>query len=80
VAAVVNLGRGLATDGQDFTSNRRLLLVAIDKFSGSNVGECTEASSGSQFDIRDLRDVLQVLGRIPGRHTATREIPVNVVP
>ena len=33
MAAVV-IGRGLTTDGQDFTKNRRLLLTAIDKFSG----------------------------------------------
>jgi VWFA-related protein len=57
MAAVVNLGRGLATDGQDFTSNRRLLLAAIDKFSGID-----------GFDLRDMRDVLDVVGKIPGRH------------
>lgn len=34
VGAVALLGRGLATDGQDFTNNRRLLLDAVDKFSG----------------------------------------------
>jgi VWFA-related protein len=34
VGAVALLGRGLSTDGQDFTSNRRLLLEAVDKFSG----------------------------------------------
>ena len=34
VGAVAMLGRALSTDGQDFTSNRRLLLEAVDKFSG----------------------------------------------
>ena len=34
VAAVALTGRGLATSGQDFTSNRRLLLAAVDKFTG----------------------------------------------
>jgi VWFA-related protein len=34
VGAIALLGRGLATDGQDFTANRRLLLNAIDRFSG----------------------------------------------
>src|SRR5262245_49174689 len=34
IGAIALLGRGLATDGQDFTSNRRLLLNAVDKFSG----------------------------------------------
>jgi len=57
IAAVVNLGRGLATDGQDFTSNRRLLQTAIDKFSGDE-----------GFDLRDMRDVLDVVAKIPARH------------
>jgi VWFA-related protein len=34
VAAVALTGRGLASSGQDFTSNRRLILTAVDKFSG----------------------------------------------
>jgi VWFA-related protein len=34
MAAVVYVGRGRARDAQDFTSNRRLLLNAIDRFSG----------------------------------------------
>jgi VWFA-related protein len=34
VAAIVLTGRGLASSGQDFTSNRSLLLKAIDKFTG----------------------------------------------
>jgi VWFA-related protein len=68
VAAVVNLGRGLASEGQDFTSNRRLLQTAIDKIGNSTGGECGESSQGSSIDIRDLRDLLDVLGRVPGRH------------
>jgi len=36
LAAIVG-GRGLATDGQDFTNNRRLLLAAVDKFAGDAV-------------------------------------------
>ena len=61
IAAVVNLGRNLATDGQDFTSNRRLLLTAIDKFDGVD-------ESGSQIVTSALQDVVAVLGRMPGRH------------
>jgi VWFA-related protein len=34
VAAVVWMGRGLSRNTQDFTSNRRLLLDAIDRFEG----------------------------------------------
>ena len=43
VAAVALTGRGLADSGQDFTTNRRLLLAAIDKFSGG-----FEASTGER--------------------------------
>jgi VWFA-related protein len=35
IAAVALTGRGLASSAQDFTSNKRLILAAIDKFSGS---------------------------------------------
>jgi VWFA-related protein len=38
LGAVALLGRGLVTDGQDFTHNRRLLLNAVDKFSGGFSG------------------------------------------
>ena len=34
IGAIALLGRGLSTDGHDFTSNRRLLLEAVDRFSG----------------------------------------------
>ena len=34
IGAVALVGRGLATSGQDFTSNRRLLLEAVDTFGG----------------------------------------------
>ena len=48
VGAIAMLGRGLATDGQDFTSNRRLLLNAIDRFSGGfgegNERNCRQSS------------------------------------
>jgi VWFA-related protein len=37
VAAVSLTGRGLASSAQDFTSNKRLILEAIDKFSGTFV-------------------------------------------
>jgi VWFA-related protein len=42
IGAVALLGRGLATDGQDFTRNRRLLLDAVDKFGGGG-GDRTSA-------------------------------------
>ena len=66
IAAVVNLGRGLATDGQDFTSNRRLLQTAIDKFSGDE-----------GIDLRDMRDVLDVVAKIPARHKSVIYLSEN---
>ncbi|HEX5107160.1 MAG TPA: VWA domain-containing protein [Vicinamibacterales bacterium] len=53
VAAIVG-GRGLVTNGQDFTSNRRLLIDAIDKFDGDGP------------DTRDLPDLMKTIARIPG--------------
>ena len=38
VAAIVYVGRGNSGDAQDFTSNRRLLLQALDKYTGGFPG------------------------------------------
>ena len=43
VAAVMLLDRGDANSGQDFTSNRRLLIKGIDSFVGYNENEAGEA-------------------------------------
>lgn len=74
--AVALLGRGLADSGQDFTSNRRLLLQAIDKVSGGfpNVGssisptltemravELSDACPKSSPDVRQLAASLRKL-------------------
>lgn len=54
IGAVALLGRGLATDGQDFTGNRRLLLGAVDKFTG---GLSVCATPGpNQLLPRSIRD------------------------
>jgi len=45
VAAVVFLGRALGKNAQDFTGNRRLLLNAIDSFSGGFSAEPTPPSA-----------------------------------
>jgi VWFA-related protein len=71
LAAVVVLERGLATDGQDFTSNRRLILEAIDKFSGA--GGCNDnvvpvPTGQERIVTQALNEVVTVLGRMPGRH------------
>ena len=74
VAAVVTLGGSLATDGQGFTSNRQLLLAAIDKFSGlddpkvSSPLDTCDSRIDFAVDSRDLREVFTVLARMPGRH------------
>jgi VWFA-related protein len=53
IGAVALLGRGLRTDGQDFTSNRRLLLEAVDKFSG---GFRREAGGAKESGIPGVLD------------------------
>jgi VWFA-related protein len=63
VGAVVMLGRGLATDGQDFTSNRRLLLQAVDKITIASVTVLQP-----HIVVRSLREVIEVLGEVAGRH------------
>jgi VWFA-related protein len=82
VAAVVLTGRGLATDGQDFTNNRRLLLTAIDKFSGGfrqeEAPESQNAADTAQrekdFRMRSrmasLRALAEFMAMMPGRRKA----------
>jgi VWFA-related protein len=65
MAAVVT-GQGLATDGHDFTHNRRLLLTAINKY------------SGGAADLRDLRDRVEFLARMPGARKAVLWITEGV--
>src|SRR5688500_509950 len=75
--AAVMVDRGLVTDGQDFTNNRRLILAAIDKWGGSGnvpvpiLAGGTPASDLSQPLIdrsiaQDLRARLEFFNRIPG--------------
>jgi len=79
LAAVVNLREGLSTDGQDFTGNRRLLQQAIDKLTGDFGIGCSAADGHIKNElspddrrgttlVKSLRDVIEVLGRMPGRH------------
>ncbi len=67
--ATIVVGRGLATDGQDFTSNRRLLLAAVDKFSGDGA---------DPRRLRDFQERSELLARMPARQKAivwiTREV------
>ncbi len=59
--ATIVVSRGLATDGQDFTSNRRLLLAAVDKFAGDHA---------HVRQLRDLQEWIEVLARMPARQKA----------
>jgi VWFA-related protein len=54
IAAVIT-GRTYPGDRQDFTSNRRLLLAAIDRF------------DGHRLDVYELADLMEMAVRIPGR-------------
>ena len=56
VAAIV-VQSGLVTDGQDFTSNRRLLLAALDRAPGEAVNDMYG---------QDFLERMEVLARIPG--------------
>jgi VWFA-related protein len=74
IGAVLLAGRGLVRDGQTFTGNKRLLLTAIDKFSGGFPGGHPTGFGGSlPYDVRQrlgtLRDVTESLTTIPGRKT-----------
>jgi VWFA-related protein len=69
VAGVALTGRGLATSGQDFTSNKRLILQAIDKFSGGIPGFDAPAiqSSDARQLASSLRKLTEFLATMPGR-------------
>ena len=64
IAAVV-VDSGLVTDGQDFTSNRRLLLAAIDRYSG---GHQRFGSPSRELALyaQDLWERMELMARIPG--------------
>ena len=89
MAAVALVGTGLATDGQDFTSDRRLLLAAIDKFSGGFYPGCPgihpppgSLRSGRSQQLAGLRVLTETMARIPGRRKTmllfTQSIDVNM--
>jgi len=61
-AAIVLIGRGLSTSGQEFTSNRRLLLEAIDKFSGGFGDDPLNARN----KMGTFRDLMEFMAKLPG--------------
>ena len=70
IAAVVS-GQGLVTDGQDFTNNKRLIMTAIDKYTGT----------GSDHRLRDFRARLEMLASMSGHRKmvlwVTSQIPFD---
>ena len=67
VAAVVT-GQGLVTEGQDFTNNRRLIMAAIDKFTGS----------GGDFRLQDFRARLEMFARMPNQRKVVLWVTSNI--
>ena len=83
VAALVYVGRGRASDAQDFTSSRRLLLNAIDKFGGGFPSDPvpasgidlpapgqsvnSEAEGLTRARMRALRDLTEFMAAVRGR-------------
>ena len=80
VAAVVYVGRGSSKNAQDFTSNRQLLLKAIDAFSGGfpeiagGTGDARAdafyRASQVRSQARAMRDLMEALAKIQGRRKA----------
>lgn len=73
VAAMALTGRGLSSSGQDFTPNRRLLLNAIDKYTGgfTDAEDAAPARAGSDAVqlAASLRKLTEFLATMPGRKT-----------
>jgi VWFA-related protein len=71
LAAVVLLGRGRRSDAQDFTSNRRLLIEAIGKFSGFplDMPVPAAAAGAASFTSPPEREITAAI-----RMTALREL------
>ena len=71
IAAVTHLGRGLRTDGHEFTNNVGMIVSAVDKFSGG-FDECVSDTEGEGRPggaiSDDFRELLEVLVRMEGRH------------
>jgi VWFA-related protein len=82
IGAFVYVGRGRANDAQDFTSNRRLLIEAIDRFTGgfasmpapaplelASPGQpsTSEAEALTRARMRSLRDLTEFMARMRGR-------------
>jgi VWFA-related protein len=65
-AAVVLVGRGLSTSGQEFTGNTRLLLEAIDKFGGGFADDALNQRN----KMATFRDLTEFMAKVPGPRKA----------
>jgi VWFA-related protein len=74
VGVVVNLGRARLKEAQDFTSDRRLLLAAIDKLKGWPLDDPLATPPPPALRLRDqagaLKALIQSLARLPGGRKA----------
>ena len=68
-AAVMLITRGLRESGQEFTSNPRLLLQAIDKFDGGSTGGPGGWTREKNF-VGDLRSLMAVMATLRGGRKA----------
>ena len=79
-AAVIAMARGLRDSGQEFTSNTRLLLQAIDKFGGSVPDEWSGREREKNF-IGDFKSLMQYMASLRGGRKAlmlfTENVPVD---
>jgi VWFA-related protein len=78
IAAVVWVGRGRAADTQDFTSNPRLLLNAVDRFQGgfsqepvpSGFGPAATQDFQARARMQSLRSLTEFMASLRGRRKA----------
>ena len=66
-AAVVLLTQGLRESGQEFTSNPRLLLTAVDKFTGGSTGS---GWAREKNFVGDFMALVKVLSTLPASRKA----------
>jgi VWFA-related protein len=65
LVTIVSVGTAPASQTQDFTADKRLLLAALDRFDGGRNGQFARRMQGEL-----LRDLLESVGRIPHRRKA----------
>jgi VWFA-related protein len=79
-AAVFAMARGLRDSGQEFTSNPRLLLQAIDTFGGSFADEWSAREREKNF-IGDFKSLMQFMASLRGGRKAlilfSENVPVD---